>query len=258
MTINIDANIEFLMDGGNEYLLYKKINGYHIHISDFSFDHDDKKYNVYISGKGCNGKWFLFSINNQTFASNNVWIYADVKNKDFILQQELTQKPTGPNFIYAEFNLLPDDKKNVLIEYVLDRINFENKMKDDNKKFTDDFCKKHELICNIFMDSDECVLSVFKNLENDIYEYYCLNDIDDVYNFPPQFTSSDVITVYDYLIGKCNNRNRNFYDCTVYGDLNYKHLNNRFKRIIKHEIINKECEFQHKTPIHRFIISQVK
>ncbi len=258
MDSNIETNIEYCMSGDDEYLLYKKINGYHIYITDFTFMHNSKSYFVHVDDLGSDGNWFVFSINNKIIASNNVWINHYKNKKDFVLKEDLPDKPMDSDIIYPDFNLLPQDKKNKLIKYVLDNIDLENRLMQSNKKIMDEFYGKYELICNIFMDSDECVYCVLKNINTDVYNFYCVNDMDDIFDAQIFFTTSDIISVYDFMMNRCTNNTPKFYDCTVYGDLNYKILTGRIKRIDKHQIIQKECEFHHKTPIHHFVISKLR
>src|SRR5438477_10067172 len=122
--------INYRIYGDNDILLYKKQQGYEIHITDFSFVHNDVKYNVRINSPGCFGKWYVFLMDGMTIMSNNVWLHGTSanhkKSEEWILQREVSKKPDTENIVIADINLLSPERQQKLKSYVLKCINDDN------------------------------------------------------------------------------------------------------------------------------------
>jgi hypothetical protein len=117
-------NKQYHINGDCEKLLFKDINGYSVHITDFSFTRDGKTFDVKVQNPGSSGKWFVFPINGKLFTTNNVWASEWVTKKcgpcvsEVMVKKNLNEKPVD-TITCIELLHLSKKKQKDLIDHVL-------------------------------------------------------------------------------------------------------------------------------------------
>ena len=244
--------------GNDELLLYEEIDGYAIHISDFSFERNGNKYNIHIRKPGCEGLWYVFLINEQYIVTNNVWLNNSDKNSKNVIIKGSKNKPNDKSYIIADLQLLSEEKQKKLIDYVIDTIDFENQEEENRGKYIASYYEKHELICKIFLDSDEYVVCILKNKQNNKFELYCVNDTDLIPHSDPHFCDLNLDNILSILINKyMTETDDNFYSGVVYGSEYVKEITNKFYKIKNYETKN-EHNHSKNLSVHTFDIVKVK
>jgi hypothetical protein len=264
----MNNTINYYTNGDRKEFLYKAINKYHIYLTDFSFEHNDIKYNVHLAPKGLNEKWFVFAFDNKYVASNNVWRgtsnekdkVANTSDNKFILEEHLTKKPTHCPIANVDLHILSKKQRAKVIKYILKSIEEENALQvkriNERKEKIRNQMMYHNKICTIGLESDEYSINVLNNTKTKEYELYCTRVLTEIDIGYPRYKNLDLNKVLEEMIDRFMENKQNFYDCIVYGDIFYNKISKLFHETNNHtKQTNSSSEDPQ--PTHQFNIKRV-
>jgi hypothetical protein len=147
---------------------------YDIHLTDFTFIHNNNKYSIIICKKGDGGQWYRIKHKNVSYISNNVWIArSDNDNSEYEVSK-IERSEIKDNDIKLD-NLGFVKNKQVVIDYYLNAIDEENiKEQIDNLK-KNTFWENKKILIFVMDDGFEffaCILKVGNDLDE--IKYYLL------------------------------------------------------------------------------------
>lgn len=185
-----------------KYIYVMKYNEYLLHLSRFSFEYNNKIYNITLGNRGHYHQCFRFNIDGKNYVCKNVW-NGDGDDVRYVI------KPTDireSDIILNSIDFIKNKKE--LIEYYLDKIDKKNRKNQEFDKFD---VKKQELDKNIIIPikpsyndiKEKSYKKITKNISNNYYDKYKKQFINNDLNKITAITKN----LFDYI--KINNTHDN-------------------------------------------------
>ena len=169
---------------------------YHIFLTDFSFMHDNKTYNITLGRKGNHGQWYRLSIDNKNYISNNVWQLRDTNlNPEYQIAKIEYNEIRKDDIVINTMDFIQDVNK--VIDYYINKINEETKKEQADELAKELFWSNKQILMTLMDDGSQYFIYIMK-IDEDVYHYIlCHEPI-----FPYMHRIYD-----DYIQGTANNLN---------------------------------------------------
>lgn len=244
---------------------------FRFYLTDFKFEYDKKIYDVYIGNKGYDGKWFVIEIDGKKYATNNVWSGYDGKKSNTnykILEKDKSDKPTDV-VMMNDITLLDKETQKLLIEDVVKTHNDLLESHKKREKIREDFYKNRKMILKIMQDGELWNIEILYNLEEKMYEYYCILPENKVWYSDPHYKKnklSDLLGNILSTMGDSNefdNEEPETFLCRVFGKEALKFIKSYFRCVDsdgkkisakKFNNIDGLYTFPHDAPCYEFYI----